>query len=202
MVSHVVIAFSVAIFFALQDLPKPARRLTIFQKLEIVRFADKLCQEHQRDNPPDEMADGSKKRKRGLGDQVRLYVKGVNVQRACEIQFQGVIGGIKVCQLQKAAKLQQWEALTERQQKTMYQLPDSLKASMGLSHSLKGWKSLDPGSFEKLSHGMTIRRWTVPGPVLQDSIVRMTWELCLLALTAALSAMPCLCSILTLPCRS
>lgn len=196
-------------FFALQDLPEPVRRLTIFQKLEIVRYANQLWQEHREkhesDNPvDDEMARRSRKRKRGLGDEVRQVIKGVNVQRACEIKFQGVIGKIKVCQLHKACRLQKWESLTEKQQKTLFHLPDSLKVSLGLSHLVKGWKSLDPESFQKLSDdNMAIKRWSVPGPVLKDSyFLDDLGVACLFALTAALSVKPCLCSILTLPCRS
>lgn len=165
-----------------EDLPKPVQRLTIFQKLEIVRYANQLWQDfqekHERDNPSDdetEMAPRSKKRKRGFGDEVRRVIKGVNVQRACEIKFQNVIGKIKVCQLQKACRIQKWESLTEKQQKSLYHLPDSLKVSLGLSHLVKGWKSLDPASFQKLSDdNMAIKRWSVPGPVLKELNEAMT----------------------------
>ena len=147
--------------FKTQDMRKTAPRLTIFQKLEIVRYAEKLLEERQSESQP-------KKRKRRR-PKMRDWVHGINLQRACQVKFENVIGRIKVCQLRKAAKEQRWEELTERQQKTFYQLPDSLKATLGHGDRLKGWKALGNESLEACCKDQGhLKRWVVPAPVLQD----------------------------------
>lgn len=92
------------------------------------------------------------------------------MQSMCRQKFGIQVGQIKVCQLEKQAKEQQWHLLTQAQQKKTLQLTDQQKMSLGLD-SVKGWKSLrdDPSKFaEKLKTQAVLPRWDVPGQVLEE----------------------------------
>ena len=118
-------------------MPAATQRLTIFEKLEIVNFAEKTVREFQESMP-------AKKE-----PAVRAYVKGLNLQAVCRQKFGAKLGGIKICVLRKQAKEQKWRLLTTQQQKTMYQLKDVLKLSLGVTSSLKGYKAMNAEQLEK-----------------------------------------------------
>ena len=148
-----------------QDLKPRTPRLTIFQKLEIIRHARKIRDEMK----AQQGATQTKRKKKNMGMKIRDWVRGVNVQKACETHFASIIGKVKVCQLEKACREQRWEELTEAQQRKMYQLSDTLKASLGQQHKLKGWRAHNAeeliSSVRDKGH---LQRWTVPAVVLQD----------------------------------
>ena len=147
-----------------KHLPEPPRaksRLTIFEKLEVVQFAEKLMQNREVFPPP--------KRIRSKAAPVRKrFRKGVNIQARCKLHFGERLGGIKVCNLIRKAREQQWDKLTIKQQKQHIQLTDSLKVSLGLEGTVKGWRSLTEAHVsQSLQENGSLRRWTVPGPVLE-----------------------------------
>lgn len=149
-----------------QDMKPACQRLTIFQKLEIVRYADALIAESRKQADDKVEKPASKKH---IGARIRDWQKGVNIQSACKAKFGNILGNIKVCQLRKAARKQKWEELTETQQKSTYQMSDALKVSLGNESSVKGWKSLGSKRAEvEIKAGRNLQRWRVPAPVLQD----------------------------------
>lgn len=131
-----------------------AQRLTIFEKLQIVEHADKLIADSRAAAPSDRPSKKGKKHS-------------VRVQKKCREHFGSKLGGIKVCVLRKHSEDQKWRDLTEKQQKTFYQLPDSVKVSLGLQ-TVKGYKSLPPGKVQdRLKDDAELPRLNVPGPVLE-----------------------------------
>lgn len=139
-----------------QQVPEPTQRLTIFEKLQILRYAKELTDATA-------LSRGSKKGKR-----LRAYSRGLNLQKMCANKFPGKLRGIKVCQMKQQAERQKWHLLTEHQQRRNYQLTDQLKLSLGLDSSVKGWKALNPSSIaEKLKSDKELPRWRVPAKVLE-----------------------------------
>lgn len=138
--------------------------MTIFQKLQVLRYADELLAK-------------CLKPKRGKAGRSGAFAKkcarGINVQRMCEIKFGDMLGKAKVCVLRKAAAAQQWGKLTEAQQKTMYQLSDSVKVSLGLEDQVKGYKALGQTQMQKILDSGSLNRWNVPGTVLQETFPDM-----------------------------
>eukprot|EP00435_Cladocopium_sp_Y103_P041766 s2061_g11.t1 len=141
---------------------KAAQRLTIFEKLQIVEYSDKLIEEAKQLTSEST----SSRNKKTPGSRERI--KGLNLQAKCKEHFGAKLGGIKVCVLRQQCTEQKWRLLTEKQQKSFYQLPDSVKLSLGLD-SIKGYKALSPQELEKrLEASKGLPRLNVPTPVLED----------------------------------
>ena len=133
--------------------------------MEIVNFAEKTKAEARAALEEERPS----KRRKGTEHRQRDFIKGLNLQAVCKNQFGDRLGRIKVCQLCAQAKEQKWSCLTIQQQKSMYQLTDSLKLSLGLMARVKGYKSMNVDQIkEKLQHQKALQRWTIPGPVLED----------------------------------
>lgn len=146
-----------------------AQRLTIFEKLQIVEYADKLIADSRAAALSDHQSKKGKKHS----------VRGLNVQKKCQEHFGSKLGGIKVCVLRKHSEDQKWRDLTEKQQKTFYQLPDSVKVSLGLQ-TVKGYKSLPPGKVQdRLKDDAELPRLNVPGPVLEARLYVLVFLYCL-----------------------
>lgn len=102
---------------------KSSQRLTIYEKMEILAYAKQVTEEYRRS-----AKELKRKGKRSTkAKKQRQFVKGLNVQRLCEVKFQGKLNRIKICQLKAAAEAQKWHLLTEQQQRTSYQLSDTMK---------------------------------------------------------------------------
>ena len=115
-----------------------------------------------------EALESVKRSKKKQHKKQRKFIRGLNLQRTCELKFGAKLGGIKVCQLEKQAETQKWHLLTEAQAKQACQLTDSLKISLGLD-STKGWKALPPDTrAQRLKNKNDLPRWNVPGSVLED----------------------------------
>lgn len=145
---------------------KPSsRRLTIFEKLQIVAYIKELREKHHA---------SIKKLRKGKTKKRRLqrkFCRGLNVQAMCAQKFGSQLRRIKVCQLEKQAQEQRWSLLTEAQQKSTVQLTDQQKMALGLSSNVKGWKSLREDASklsEKIKSNATLPRWSVPGKVLEE----------------------------------
>lgn len=152
----------------IRQVPKPKQALTIYQKLQIVNFANDLVKEKRK-----EAAENNPKRK--LKGKDRCYVRGLNLQKVCQEQFGAMLGKIKVCQLQQQAKSQKWHLLSENQQRAMHQLSDACKVNVGLTTSVKGWKALsEKAVHQRIEEQGSLPRWTVPGPVLEELDAAMT----------------------------
>jgi hypothetical protein len=124
-----------------------APRLTIFSKLQVVKYAQDLMKAVESKDV--ESAKGKKK-------------------KDCEQKFPN-LGKIKVGSLLRQADEQCWASLSIDQQKKWFQLPDHLKVAMGLSDKVKGWKNMSTDKIqEKATEQGHVQRWDVPGPVLQD----------------------------------
>ena len=139
-------------------------RLTIYQKMQIVNFANSKVEEWEKQlNSP-------RKKTRLHKNKLRhRSFKGMNLQRICQQRFPE-LGKIKVCSLLKMSEEQSWASLSEDQQKRWFQLPDHLKAAMGLTDKVKGWKALGTDHLQKCAREKGfINRWKVPGLVMQDS---------------------------------
>ena len=148
-----------------EDLPplrEHTQRLTIFQKLEIMKYARSLLEEHS-------LVSTSKKRLHRKTDVPRKrFRKGMNLQALCKNRFGATLGSIKVCQLLKAAKTQMWEKLTVAEQKKFYLMPDKVKVAVGLSSTVRGWKSLGHEDIiQQVERGDQLRRWNAPGAVMK-----------------------------------
>lgn len=130
--------------------------------MQILKYADEVRHTQK------EVVLSVKRSKKKQHKKQRKYLKGLNLQRTCELKFGAKLGSIKICQLQQQAEAQKWHLLTEAQAKQTYQLSDSLKVSLGLSCT-KGWKSLPPDArAERLKQKDDLPRWKVPGQVLED----------------------------------
>ena len=141
---------------------KAAQRLTIFEKLRIVEYADKLIAE-AKELQPESTSSRNKKTQPS-----RECIKGLNLQAKCKEHFGAKLGGIKVCVLRQQCAEQKWRQLTEKQQKSFYQLPDSVKLSLGLD-SIKGYKALSPQALQqRLENAKGLPRLNIPTPVLED----------------------------------
>lgn len=148
------------------DLPEVAeakQRLTIFEKMEIVAYAEEQLEQHQKSLKE------IKKSKKKHHKKQREFYKGLSLQKLCDNKFRGKLNGIKICQLRCQAKSQKWHLLTEHQQRKAYQLTDEMKVSLGLESNVKGWKTLPPTKVaEKLASKDGLPRWRVPGKVLEE----------------------------------
>ena len=114
-------------------------------------------------------ATGVEKMKKKSGELKRTWTKGLNVQAVCKQRFPESLGGIKICQLRRQAREQKWAELTEKQQKSLTQLSDSMKVALGLEKKIKGWKSLPPDKIAaRLRQNEDLNRWSVPGKVLEE----------------------------------
>lgn len=139
------------------------QRLTIFEKMEIVAYAEEQLEQHQKSLKE------IKKSKKKHHKKQREFYKGLSLQKLCDNKFRGKLNGIKICQLRCQAKSQKWHLLTEHQQKKAYQLTDEMKVSLGLESNVKGWKTLPPTKVaEKLASKDGLPRWRVPGKVLEE----------------------------------
>lgn len=148
------------------------QRLTIFQKMEIVEYA-KETRKNFEEGLKQLKRRGRKNKQKQKQTQ---WIKGLNLQRSCSLKFGEKLKGIKVCQLLKQAEEQKWHLLTEHQQRSQYQLSDSLKLALGLQGTVKGWKALPPDVLaEKVKVDKDLPRWTVPGQVLEERVV---WNIC------------------------
>lgn len=143
-----------------------AHRLTIFSKLQVVKYAQNLMKTLESKDV--ESAKGKKRRNPNARFRRMHCVQGVHLQRACEQKFPN-LGKIKVGSLLRQADAQCWASLSIDQQKKWFQLPDHLKVAMGLSDKVKGWKNMSTDQIqEKATEQGHVQRWDVPGPVLQD----------------------------------
>lgn len=121
------------------QVPKARRALTIYQKMQIVKYADEVEQ-----NIPtlEKRHPAARARGKVASDQVRWIrkrKKGIDVQALCRLKFGSLLGGIKVCVLRKRARLQKWSLLTEAQQRSMFSLTDEVKQSLKLgADTIKG----------------------------------------------------------------
>ena len=145
---------------------KRAARISIFQKVQIVDFAENLLQTQK------PISQGRRKRKAkptAGKHHVRVnFLRGVNLQRACQQKFPQ-LGRIKVSALIKQCHQQSWRSLSKAQQVRWCQLPDNLKASMGLTRKVKGWKALTPQQLsDSAKEKGYVQRWAVPGAILED----------------------------------
>ena len=103
----------------------------------------------------------------------RECIRGLNLQAKCKEHFGAKLGGIKVCVLRQQCTDQKWRLLTEKQQKSFYQLPDAVKLSLGLD-SIKGYKALGPKELQKrLEASKALPRLNIPAPVLEDRNVEV-----------------------------
>ena len=148
--------------------PKVKRRdrLSIYDKVKIVEFAEKLLQEAP--------LHASRCNARNSGQGLLLFRhrenfrRGINLQSRCQQEFPN-LGKIKVCVLIRRCKEQSWKTLSTEQQKKYYQLPDDIKVALGRTEDVKGWKSIGYEALhESVKQKGTINRWNVPGPVLED----------------------------------
>ena len=140
-------------------MPKVKRTMSIFEKLRVVRYAREISKNktvvcvrfRYKKAPPS-----------------KRFLKGVNIQRACEQKFPELAG--RVTTWMKRAEEERWEELTEHQQKTTFQLTDAMKMALGLdAKKIKGWKALGTEHAEaRLQDLGQLPRWSVPGPVLED----------------------------------
>lgn len=141
------------------EVPKAQQRLTIFQKMEIVRYALKLAMSKEVITTRIRKKSAPKKRR---------FRKGMNIQRQCEIAFP-ILKGVKVCKLIKQSEQQKWREMPEREQKRTYMVKDSWKATVGQTN-VRGWKCLTHSQIcDRLETCGKIPRWNVPGPVLEDA---------------------------------
>lgn len=154
-------------FACFGQVKKQRRMLTIFQKMEIVNYADSLESQHGRSvakrvkgkTPAPEVLH-HKKRK-----------KGVNVQLACKQKFGTLLGGMSVFKLRQQSQKQKWHLLSESQQRRMFHLTDELKMSLGLKDSIKGWKVLtDNDAISVIDKKSKLQRWNIPGEILKAHV--------------------------------
>lgn len=144
--------------------PKVKRmpRLTIFQKLQVIDFAEEVIAEAKSNSRSSRKKTRKTKKLRGN------FIRGMHLQRVCEQKFPQV-GKIKISQLLKQAQEQSWRSLSVAQQKQYCQLPDSLKVAMGFTDKCKGWKAVGTEKFQELAREKGyVNRWKVPGLVMQD----------------------------------
>lgn len=151
---------------------KRAPRLTIYQKVKIVDYAVALVAEKKQTKfAVSRKRQNSKKKSpcdQGNRQQRAYRVKGLNLQRVCEKQFPE-LQGVKVCQLMMQCEKHSWRSLSIQQQKRYYQIPDTLKAALGMTTTLRGWRSLGPDGIQKVAEEKgVVNRWAVPSPVLQE----------------------------------
>ena len=138
-------------------------RLTIFEKLQVVDYAKGLL----KDQPILKKARTRLTKKTMVRQRFKA---GMNLQRLCELKFGDRFGKIKVCQLLRAARKQEWEKLSVSDQKRYFHLPDKVKVEFGQGHLVRGWKSLSGQAIaDRLDKTGSLSRWDVPGPVLKAS---------------------------------
>ena len=81
-----------------------AKRLTIFEKMQILKYAEEVVAKHSEERK----ATGVEKMKKKSGELKRTWTKGLNVQAVCKQRFPESLGGIKICQLRRQAREQKW----------------------------------------------------------------------------------------------
>lgn len=147
------------------QVPNATPRLSIYDKLKILDYAEQVKAEHKK-KIGELMKKTKSKKKRAYN---RQFWKGMNLQKACENKFKEKLGKIKVCQMRKQAEQQQWRSLPEFEQRRMTQLSDSMKVSLGLDDSVKGWKALPlEKKNERLEDMQQLPRWNIPAKVLEE----------------------------------
>lgn len=148
---------------------RPAgQRLTIFEKMEILAYAEELEAEHK------QTWKAIRKSKKKAHEKQRRFCRGVNIQKLCEIKFAGKLKGIKICQMKSQCASQKWYLLTEHQQRNTFQLSDVQKVALGLQGLVKGWRSLPPDQIaETVKAESDLKRWQIPGKVLEEGLSKM-----------------------------
>ena len=153
---------------------KRASRLTIYQKVKIVDYAVALIAEKKQTQFALHRKRNSKKkssRDQGNRQQRAFRVKGLNLQCVCEQKFPE-LQGVKVCQLIVQCERHSWRSLSTQQQKRYCQIPDTLKAALGETTTLRGWRALGTDAIQDLAEKKgVVNRWAVPGPVLQERVM-------------------------------
>jgi len=156
---------------------RPARRaLTIFEKMQIVHYAEELEAKHHglASKVPLRRVKG-KKSCVGLALKPRKKKRGVDIQSLCKLKFGERMGTIKVCLLRKRAREQKWFLLPESQQRKMYSLTDEVKQALNLEAStIKGWRTWSEEAAKKhIEDKGKIQRWKVPGEVIKERYHRL-----------------------------
>lgn len=146
---------------------KPSsQRLTIFDKMEILKYAQEVTDKHVETMKAARAEQGQTQKK--TKSSRRTWLRGLNLQSVCAKRFPEKLKKIKVCQLRKQAERQKWHLLTEAQQKNTVQLSDQMKLALGLEANVKGWKSLPPDKVsERIQNEEELPRWKVPAKVLE-----------------------------------
>lgn len=149
----------------------PRRAVTIYEKMQIVKFAQELDNKHQ--SPA---IAHPKTRVKGKVNKLgvtwnRKRKRGLDIQAQCRIKFGSMLGGMNVSRLRKKAKDQKWFELTEDQQRRMYSLTDSMKKALDLDKSkIKGWRALTEEEVkESLEKEGKVQRWKIPGEVIKEN---------------------------------
>jgi len=138
------------------------RAVSIYDKMQILKFADKVEQEH-----------GLVPRRKVRGKQpgglvVKRKKRGLNLQLRCRAEFGAFLGGMKISTLRKRSKEQRWADLTEGQQRKMFSLTDEAKKALGLTN-LKGYKHMSEDDVHStIEKNGAIQRWRIPGEILKD----------------------------------
>lgn len=146
------------------------RALTIYEKMQIVNYAQELEDKAGGTRQPH-----PKTRLRSKSDSSTVTWKkkgsrkGLNLQHLCKTKFGDQMGAIKICVLRKRAREQKWAELTESQQRSMYSLTDEMKKHLQLHGTMKGWRSLGEEDVSALVQNKgKLQRWKIPVEVLKD----------------------------------
>ena len=140
----------------------PRRAVTIYDKMQILKFADKVEQEAG-------LAPKRKVRGKKPGGAVaKRKIRGLNLQLRCRAEFGALLGGMKVSTLRKRCKEQRWHELPDSQQRKMFSLTDEAKKALGLT-SFKGYKHMTEDDVHaRIEKNGAIQRWSMPGEILKD----------------------------------
>lgn len=147
----------------------PRRALTIYEKMQIVKYAEEL----EAASPGLASRVPTKRVKEKVCNAGVEWKKkkrrGVDIQSLCKTKFGPLLGGIRVTKLRQRARVQKWYLLTEAQQRKMYSLTDEVKKALKLEQRIKGWRALsEEDTRGQIESSGKVQRWKVPGEIIKE----------------------------------